>query len=591
MASIPFTRSARGARGRILRSSGNDGGAKSWDWMVPLIPTALAVFLLSGLTYYRTQGADPGGLLSGFVIGLHDFLGFEPAFMLCLLTTAWSSIWFFTGAVDRPLRKIGQILALTVSLAILVNLQPDGALPERGGALGGFFALRLTDLLGFAASSLLVAAAGLVFLWQATDNFFYRYFEGIGRPRDRAGLEDGVESATVQAFESLAAPGTAPARAGRSSATSAPSASRAADLPPGRPTQVVEEDPLDRVFPGPLETVRVIQPGSAAGSATAEAEEEAVAEEIVDEIQVPDSVTWEEEEDVEVDADDEEVALEQDEEEDEDEAWEYEEDEEEDADAETVTAAATAAPALEEEEEEAADEDELYFEEDEEEEEFVPSTARLWDEDEEFGEEELEISEEEEDEEDLEVEEDEEEIEDEDEAPFAEPVTIETPVVASEPVAVEPGQEEFLFGLEDAEEAMEIASVDLDPAAEGSATEDPVAEDPVSEDVDEEVVVIEPSAPLASDDEPVGEAEPAVVLPRPEERRQQTLFVRDTGDELLEEAAQLVVESGRASTGFLKRRLRVDADEAQAIFDALRQRGIVECAPGASQGRVVADPG
>jgi hypothetical protein len=200
-------------------------GRLRWAW--PLLPFGLSVFFLSALAYYHVQRSNLAGtsLLQRAVVGLYDGLGFVPGFMLCLLVLAWSSIWFITGRIEAPLSRIVRVLVLTVSLAVLVNLEPAGqTLAPHSGAIGAFLAPRFVSVFGFTISTVLVSLIALVALLFATDFFFYRYFDSLAAPA--AGTEPAapprqaapeVEPEVVAAFQSLRAP-----LAGRTPAPAAP---------------------------------------------------------------------------------------------------------------------------------------------------------------------------------------------------------------------------------------------------------------------------------------------------------------------------------------------------------------------------------
>ena len=81
------------------------------------------------------------------------------AFMLALLLLIWASIWFISGKLQRPWARGARILAFGLSLALVVNLGPDGAAQDHGGAIGGYLADRLVSVFGYSLSTLLAAAA------------------------------------------------------------------------------------------------------------------------------------------------------------------------------------------------------------------------------------------------------------------------------------------------------------------------------------------------------------------------------------------------------------------------------------------------
>jgi hypothetical protein len=177
---------------------------------VPLLPIATAVFCLSGLAFYHVELSGTGaseGLFQALLVGLYESLGFVPAFMLFLMILAWSSIWFISGSVADPAGRLGRMLLLTLSLAVLVNLQPEIGMPEaHSGIIGHFLAVRLQSIFGYTISTLLVAPLALVTLLLATDFFFYRYFETLGSQDAGAvgsARETGVETEVTETLKSL----------------------------------------------------------------------------------------------------------------------------------------------------------------------------------------------------------------------------------------------------------------------------------------------------------------------------------------------------------------------------------------------------
>ena len=177
---------------------------------VPLLPIATAVFCLSGLAFYHVELSGTGaseGLFQAVLVGLYEFLGFVPAFMLFLMILSWSSIWFISGSIADPVGRLGRMLLLTLSLAVLVNLKPEFGTPEaHSGIIGHFLAVRLQSIFGYTLSTLLVAPLALVTLLLATDFFFYRYFETLGtQDAGAAGPapEGGVETEVTETLKSL----------------------------------------------------------------------------------------------------------------------------------------------------------------------------------------------------------------------------------------------------------------------------------------------------------------------------------------------------------------------------------------------------
>ncbi len=92
---------------------------------------------------------------------------------------------------------------------------------------------------------------------------------------------------------------------------------------------------------------------------------------------------------------------------------------------------------------------------------------------------------------------------------------------------------------------------------------------------------------------PAAEASAEYELARPEPQpaaRQGKLFAGSSLDQdLIDEARELVVRYRRASANFLRRRLRVSAEDAAELMAELARRGVIERGEDAEQGRVILD--
>ena len=175
-------------------------------WAAALIPAALSGFCFSALIYYHVQfggDATADGILQGTVVGLYRLLGFVPAVMLALLAFVWSTIWYVTGHVDRPARRVVRIAALAVTLSILLGMQPSPEGATGGGILGEMLASRLESVIGYVLGTLVVSMAVLFALLLATDMMFYRYFEAMARAATAGREEDGVENEAVEDMQAL----------------------------------------------------------------------------------------------------------------------------------------------------------------------------------------------------------------------------------------------------------------------------------------------------------------------------------------------------------------------------------------------------
>lgn len=229
------------ARERAASTDTSPRAQNTWA----LVGIAFSVFMLAAITSFRLRGGAEGvetGVLSSPVVAFYRLLGFEPAFMCCVLVLAWSSIWFLTGRMERPWARIGKVFVLGLCLSILVNLRADGSVAPDASILGGFFAARLYGVFGFLLSTIVVSAGAIVMLFKVTDHFFIRYFESSAVRNARAadgkaaaltpsrlagagGDDEGVEAQAVDELQSLRLQGGAVEPAAASSAaTSTPAA-------------------------------------------------------------------------------------------------------------------------------------------------------------------------------------------------------------------------------------------------------------------------------------------------------------------------------------------------------------------------------
>ncbi|MCA8944387.1 MAG: DNA translocase FtsK 4TM domain-containing protein [Planctomycetes bacterium] len=520
----------------VQGASPRDAGADARPTIWSLLPIAASVFLLASLTAFRLRGGVAGdaGLLATPVVALYEFFGFEPAFMGCLLVLTWSSIWFLTGSIEQPANRLLQILTLSFCLAILVNLRSDGVAPPQGGVLGAFFAERLYSVFGFILSTIVVSATTIVMLFRATDSFFIRYFESAGRTR-LAIPDPGVETQAVDELQSLEL-----------------TSSRVVGDAPSGGVRILDPEVAVRLEP---------QWSREVASEVEDEEREEFARAL------------------EAEFEDETVSTDGDEIDDGDDVFDVEDPDElgvtetEFDDGITVRLEEVAADAARIESERFRDEEDgraVGFEVPVDEAFSVVEEAALF----------------------VESDDDESEVEESDE------IESDTTLVSA-PEIVEPEVDEDsfempLFSSGFARAAMSVTDDAGDSPDEADSEEDAdlVLEDAAdAEDEEPVVVLIEDASELVETDvEPV---EPTVELPAmpPVDRsRQSGLFGDAKADrELVDEAAELVLEHRRASASFLRRRLRISADEAVDVLGELAHLGVVECEPGDTQGRVVMD--
>jgi ribosomal protein S25 len=160
------------------------------------LPIGASVFCLSALIYYHVQYevVQVRSAMQVVVAAIYQAIGFAPAVMFFLLLLTWSSIWFVTGRLERPLVRTGRLLAMAVMLGVFLNLGDGGvSAAVHKGAVGAWFAGCLVAAIGYYPSIVLVWAVTFASLLLATDFFFSDSFEKLRlRPRPESGVETAV---------------------------------------------------------------------------------------------------------------------------------------------------------------------------------------------------------------------------------------------------------------------------------------------------------------------------------------------------------------------------------------------------------------
>lgn len=178
------------------------------EWLWPLLPIGVSVFFLSSLIYYhvRHDVIEVRSVLQVAVASVYRIAGFAPAVLCFLLALTWSSIWFATGQLERPVSRVLRLLAMTVMLGVFLNVGDGGVRWEpHKGELGAWFAGHLLAAFGYLPSLVLVWAVTFASLLLATDFFFSESFERLRqRPADA-----GVEVAVTDHLRGLAQSGAA----------------------------------------------------------------------------------------------------------------------------------------------------------------------------------------------------------------------------------------------------------------------------------------------------------------------------------------------------------------------------------------------
>ena len=160
------------------------------------LPAGISVLSMSALGYYHFQLLDgpvqPQSALQFLYAQIYRGIGLAPAMMFFLLVTVWSVLWYVTGTLDRPLARLGRLVAMTVMLGMFLNIGDGGVAPAANkGELGAWLAGVMVGAFGYWPSLLLVWAITFLSLLLATDFFFIDRFERVGREPEQ-GVEVGV---------------------------------------------------------------------------------------------------------------------------------------------------------------------------------------------------------------------------------------------------------------------------------------------------------------------------------------------------------------------------------------------------------------
>ncbi|MEO6596620.1 MAG: hypothetical protein ABIP94_17875, partial [Planctomycetota bacterium] len=174
------------------------------EWLWPLLPIGLSVFCLAALVYYRLYYGvlEVRSAMQVLIATIYGTVGFAPAVLCFLLVLTWSSIWFATGKLERPVSRVLRLLAMTVMLGVFLNLgDGDVTAAAHKGELGAWLAGRLVAAIGYPASLVLVWVVTFASLLLATDFFFSESFERLRSRQARP--ESGVEVAVTDHLRGL----------------------------------------------------------------------------------------------------------------------------------------------------------------------------------------------------------------------------------------------------------------------------------------------------------------------------------------------------------------------------------------------------
>lgn len=176
--------------------------AATWLW--PFIPISLSAFSLSALIYYHLHhGMELQSPLQVLYARIYAVFGLAPSVMFFVMTLTWSSIWFATGTIERPLARLGKLVAMAVMLGIFINLGTSGVVADvHKGSLGAWLAGVLWAAFGAFPSLVVVWAITFASFVLATDFFFSDRFERL-LDKGAATGEVGVEPAVAEHLREL----------------------------------------------------------------------------------------------------------------------------------------------------------------------------------------------------------------------------------------------------------------------------------------------------------------------------------------------------------------------------------------------------
>ena len=129
------------------------------EWLWPFLAQGVALFSISALFYshFHRAAIEPSSLLQHAVIGLYDVFGLAPSVVFFLMVFAWSSIWLFSGILEKPLLRLTKLFVMVLMLGVFFNLGSGGvAADSHTGSLGAWIASRLVVGIGYLPSIVLV---------------------------------------------------------------------------------------------------------------------------------------------------------------------------------------------------------------------------------------------------------------------------------------------------------------------------------------------------------------------------------------------------------------------------------------------------
>jgi len=571
-------------------------------FLLPFLVLCVSLFFTIGIVVYHARGGteEPSSLLQSLVSGVYRLLGWSGSLIGLVLVLVWSlRACLGPGSVPKlGLRALG-ILGVVIGAAGVSGTAGYMEGIRAGGWIGSLMAPRMAALFGIFGSILVFSVLLVASLLLATNWLFWDEFRRLAEKKaaseEASRREEALEPRPLSAAEGSWGPFAAErfqaqVSAEEEAALGLVTVSREGGTSAGREgpapaeeeaegeAEAEEEAPFSREEirgageeEGREEELPLPEEEAEAGEARAEEREaEIFSREEEEEEEIGEETEEEEEEEEEYEEEEEEslegVTSPDLEETEEEEEWEEEEEEEE--------VSFTPEADLEEEEEEEAEEEEEEFEEEEEEEAVLSPAGEgggslvqpsL------FPEEET-----------------------QDEGQGAAP----SEALAAREGSAPGGEEPRGRGEGDLEEEGEISpGEEEEEVRAGDLQEEEAMPEPLHHESGEEEKRAEEGA-LREEAEipraPSGAAEPSVVIPRPE--RTAPRAVPEEGKpsvdpELLDRAATLVMESGRASITMLQRKLQIRFAQASHLLDDLERLGVVGPYRGSLPREILMSPG